>query len=419
MKKPNNSKSQGKSPQYDPDKWLEIVERYSQPNDDDINESLVRALEDPDESVRKIVVEELIMLHDLYAASSIAGVLLFGSKHARLAAAEVLGKLQDPFGFFYLIKALADHDPEVRIAVIEAFEKLGKIGLILYTKIDERLTDPIEPLAWMLEDPDFEVRWAAGKALVSIGLIQPTWVLLGLLLYGSKNAKRAAFDVMGRLVDSKNLWGQVTLLLAGKKRQRIAAAELLGEVDDSIGFVSYLYDALCDDEVEVRIVAAKALAQKGRPECQNWIKGDKEDFVRMAKSGKQSVFIHIIRGLASEKKMIRSVAYDTLVEFGYPHAMEALIEVLRFHAWEIRIPLADILAEYGDAKAVEPLIEVFRGHRNNDVRVAVANALGKLGDQRAIEPLKKMLEKVDGDVRKAVVEALQNLTAEHAEDAEK
>ncbi len=208
MKKSNDSKSQGMSPPNDLVKWLEIADRYSHPNDDDENESLVRALEDPDESVRKIVVNALIMLNDLYAASSIIGVLLGGSKHARLAAAEVLGKLGDPFAFFYLGKALKDPDPEVRVAVIEGYEKLGRIGWILYTEMDERFRDAFEPLLWTLEDPDESVRKAAVRTLGRLGdqrAIEPLRKLLEKVDGGIHKAIVKALNNLGAIYPSDKL----------------------------------------------------------------------------------------------------------------------------------------------------------------------------------------------------------------------
>lgn len=148
---------------------MELIEKFSHPDDEDVNESLVRGLESEDESVRKAVAEEIVMLNDLYATSSIFGVLLNGSKHARLAAADVLGELRDPFGFFYLGKALKDPDPEVRIAVIEAFEKLGVIRWKQYEGMDVQFENVFEQLVWTLEDTDESVHKAAVRTLDKLG----------------------------------------------------------------------------------------------------------------------------------------------------------------------------------------------------------------------------------------------------------
>ena len=114
-----------KPPQGNLNDLLEVAERYSHPDDEDINESLVRALESTDTSDRKVAVDELVALNDLYAASRIFWVILNGSKHARIAAAEVMGKLGGSLAVLSLTKALKDPDKDVRKSVVEAMRKLG------------------------------------------------------------------------------------------------------------------------------------------------------------------------------------------------------------------------------------------------------------------------------------------------------
>lgn len=104
-----------------------VADLYARPEDDDICEPLVRALEDSDDLVRRAAVISLIMLDDLYAASSIYGVVTHSSIPARKAAIEVLGRIGtgDPLAASYLIQALLDPDPSVRQSATEALKKLG------------------------------------------------------------------------------------------------------------------------------------------------------------------------------------------------------------------------------------------------------------------------------------------------------
>jgi HEAT repeat protein len=104
-----------------------VVDLYDQPDDDDLCEPLVRALEDPDDLIRRAAVRALIMLNDLYAASSIYGVVTHGSVPARRAAVEVLGRIGtgDSLAATHLINALSDSDPSVRECAAEALKKLG------------------------------------------------------------------------------------------------------------------------------------------------------------------------------------------------------------------------------------------------------------------------------------------------------
>ncbi|MCG7851490.1 MAG: HEAT repeat domain-containing protein [Methanosarcinaceae archaeon] len=125
MKKLSGGIIRQKAPQGNLNDLLEVAERYSHPDDEDINESLVRALESTDTSDRKVAVDELVALNDLYAASRIFWVILNGSKHARIAAAEVMGKLGGSLAVLSLTKALKDPDKDVRKSVVEAMRKLG------------------------------------------------------------------------------------------------------------------------------------------------------------------------------------------------------------------------------------------------------------------------------------------------------
>lgn len=104
-----------------------VADLYARPEDDDICEALVRALEDPDDLIRRAAVTALIMLDDLYAASSIYGVITHGSVPARRAAIEVLGQIGtgDPLAATYLISALMDPDPSIQKESDKALKKLG------------------------------------------------------------------------------------------------------------------------------------------------------------------------------------------------------------------------------------------------------------------------------------------------------
>ncbi len=115
------------TPKDKQDYWslsMKVAEKYSHPEDTDINESLVWALEADDETDRKIAVRELIALNDLYAASRIYWLVINGSEHARLAAVEVLAALcKDMMTLHYLVNvSLNDKSAAVRYAATEALE---------------------------------------------------------------------------------------------------------------------------------------------------------------------------------------------------------------------------------------------------------------------------------------------------------
>ena len=102
------------------------VEWYGQPEDRDICEPLIRALEDPLELVRRAAVDALISLDDFHAATPILWVLAHGSVPARTAAAEVLGEIGrgDQLAIQYLTRAQGDPDSGVRSAVARSLAKV-------------------------------------------------------------------------------------------------------------------------------------------------------------------------------------------------------------------------------------------------------------------------------------------------------
>jgi HEAT repeat protein len=106
---------------------LEIAEKYGDPEDESINESLVRALEAHNDSDRKVAVDGLVALNDLYAASRIYWLVQNGSKHARLAAVEVLGKLcYDMLTIETLVKVFrSDKSRYVRYKAADALKRKG------------------------------------------------------------------------------------------------------------------------------------------------------------------------------------------------------------------------------------------------------------------------------------------------------
>jgi HEAT repeat protein len=152
--------------QISADPVLSVAKLYSQPDDRDVCESLVRALEAPEKFIRSAAVNGLISLNDMYASTSVLWTLLHGSVQARKAAAEVLGKIGygDILVIEYLIKALQDTDRIVRNTAIKA--------LVLNSLMsNECQKNAIELLLYFRKDEKKYVRIAASKALRTIETI--------------------------------------------------------------------------------------------------------------------------------------------------------------------------------------------------------------------------------------------------------
>lgn len=126
-----------------------VADLYSEPDDRDVCEPLIRALGDPEKIVREAAIEMLINLDDMYSSHSILWTLLHGNTHARKAAARVLTEIGkgDQSVNEYLTLALHDPNKSVRFAVSEALiwngmqgdESLLKVAeLLLFTQKSEK-----------------------------------------------------------------------------------------------------------------------------------------------------------------------------------------------------------------------------------------------------------------------------------------
>lgn len=142
-----------------------VADLYAQPDDDDICEPLVRALEDQDRVIRKAAVEALVDLNDLHAASQIFWMVSRGSRHARRAAAEILGRLSDPLCIHSLMGALHDPDRAVRATAVE-----GLAANIRNGNPADFPKSAAELIALHLLADKKRVRNAASKVLLKIGI---------------------------------------------------------------------------------------------------------------------------------------------------------------------------------------------------------------------------------------------------------
>jgi hypothetical protein len=91
---------------------IELARRYERPGDDDVNQSLVWALETDDDADRREAMNALVALDDLYAASNLFWVRDHSTDSgARIAAAVVLAALGDTDPRTMLLLEQAADDP--------------------------------------------------------------------------------------------------------------------------------------------------------------------------------------------------------------------------------------------------------------------------------------------------------------------
>lgn len=257
----------------------------------------------------------------------------------RKDAARLLGKIRDPLAVQSLIHLLKkDKD----FGVLEtAAEALGRIGD----------ASAGEALLSAMAHPAPEVSSAASDALSTIGGPVAIKCLLKGMSSENSDIQKLSFETLQRMP-----WD----------RLKPDLHEAKNDIDFSI-----LIHALGNRDPKARQFIVKILNELEIDQWSQWIKGDDQDFNRLAFSGEPQ-------------------AFDILI-----HSMNSELAILA-------------LAKTGDKRAVKPLLANLE---NTNVKIveATMKALGILKDAKAVEPLRLKLNIHEPLVRKAAAEALSEL----------
>lgn len=298
------------------------------------------------------------------------------------------------------------------------------------------------------ESKDSGIKKIAVHALASTGDPRMTDALLKLLLNPAPYLRVTAAEILGNLKEKRAIIPLSQQLSAPNPIVRKAAAEALGKIGHPQAAGKMIY-MLSDEHPECRKTAAAVLAGLGDKKWSQWVKGDDNDFNRLAGSGEPQTSDILIKALDNPK------AIPALGTLGDKRAVDPLITKLKNDNVTIQKDAAKALGKLGDTKAVEPLIDLVT-HKNAQVRREAAQALDKLGrsewskwvkgeiidfdrlaqskdprvfdllmkmednekaiqalgtfgDKRAVEPLVKKLEHNDNKIKMAALKALETL----------
>ncbi|MFK8000053.1 MAG: HEAT repeat domain-containing protein [Polyangiales bacterium] len=178
---------------------------------------LLRALEDPESSVRIEAANTAGRVKLTDAVAILTGWLEDLESEVRTAAARALGAIGDARPLPLLVRALGDADAGVRRAAIGALAAIGA-------------PEAVVPMLGRLDDEDMSVRVAAAQAL------------------GHSGDARAVVPLIGRARDTPEM--------------RTAVYQALAELGDPRG-ASALIQGLRDDDENARISAIAALGRVG------------------------------------------------------------------------------------------------------------------------------------------------------------
>jgi HEAT repeat protein len=383
---------------------------------------LVEALRDTQE-VRITAFNALVMLKDVGAVDFLIKTLSdtyycqSSSCSTAKNALTALGKLGDPRAVDSLIKALEYQFDDVRKTAAEALIMLGGSAIpplvnalngnnldlcVRAAEVLGRLNDTraVEPLIKALVNGNMrggDLRKTSAKALADLGETQWQDFVSG---------DSGDFLRLGDSRDARVVGPLVKVLSEGFPEFRASAAEALGKLGDQHA-VDPLIKALGDNFGNVRKTAAKALADLGETQWQDLIKGDDDDFYRLAASSDPRVVDILIKALKDDSygRKTGKAAARAMGKLDNSRAVEPLIDALRDH--EIFEAASEALVTLGSSHVFKPLINAL--DMNDKSRRAVVVVLGMLGDQRAVEPLIKALEDSDRDISQVAANALGKL----------
>jgi HEAT repeat protein len=263
------------------------------------------------------------------------------SNDIRKTASEILDKMgwqpgQDEIGACYwIVKQKWDKCVEIGLPAVRPLVQHGGNGAIgALIKIGE---SAVEPLITTLEGDDNDGRYTAAVALVHMGVPPEDDTLLA----------RMVKSLILELKNYDMLWGGTGAL-----------------VKIGTPAVEPLIAALADKNWHVRNGAAEILGQIGLQL--------EDTALRVSVAG------HLITALKDSEEFVRKAAANALAKIGDTRTVEPFITALKDRDQYVRQIAVGVLGKIGDPRAVEPLIAMLQD-RDGDVRNAAARALEYIG----------------------------------------
>ncbi len=419
---------------------LYAIELWGETRSDKAVESLIFALKDSNDLVRRNAVEALGNIGSDKAVESLILALKDSDDYVGWNAADALGKIGSDKAVKSLILALKDSDDYVRRKAAEA---LGKIGsdkavksLILALKDSDDYVrwnaadvlgkigsdKAVKSLILALKDSNYNVRWNAAKALGKIGSDKAFKSLILALKDSNYSVRRKAAEALGKIDSDKAFESFILALKDSNYSVRRKAAEALGNIGSDKAVESLIL-ALKDSDYDVRRKAAEALGTIGSNKAVESLilalKDSDYDVRRKAAEALGNIdsdkaVKFLILALKDSNYSVRRKAAEALGTIGSEKAVESLILALKDSDNYVCSNAVEALGTIGSEKAVESLILALKDSDSDYVRMNAADALGNIGSDKAFESLILALKDSDYDVRRNAADALGNIGSEKA-----
>ena len=256
--------------------------------------------------------------------------------------------------------------------------------------------------------------------LKGLDLSQATNSLLELLARKDLNLDKVKIRGLLGLDEGQNpnLARFMTQLKDSDPGVRLAAIEYLLLIEDDPKATQGLIDALEDEERDVRIGAAHALANRGDLGAVTPLINaldDRESKVQIAVAGALGTLgnpaaidplVDLLQ--TSETSAVRRAVAPVLVAMGHPTITRHMIRLLGAPRRETKLAAVEILGALGDQRSAAPLSNLLaRG--DSDVRMAALRALAKVGYVDSLQPILELLGRHETDVVVAAVETIEAL----------
>ncbi|MCK6528460.1 PilT/PilU family type 4a pilus ATPase [Myxococcota bacterium] len=307
-----------------------------------------------------------------------------GDSVIRGRAAGAVARLGDADAVPALAALVRDPSPYCAKAAVAALATLA--GLEVAAALHE--------LGEATRAPVLDVQVAAVEALGQWGGIDAVPPLVGVIESAPLALRNAAIDALGQIGRSGRADLARILLIMSQRPEvgvRRAVVELIGLVGDPDGTLwRRLVRALRDEDWWVRESATEVLVEVGGPQ----------------------VVPHVVELLAEESDVVRRYAVEVLLRLKAHEALPHLARAARDDTdWWVRERAIEALGELGDARAV-PLLVSMLGE--SDYHFVIVQALGRLRDPRAVPYLAPLAELGDPDFRMLVARTLAEIGGERA-----
>lgn len=421
---------------------VEVIGRIQDPQD---APRLFPFLKDRDE---RVVRETVFALGQIASEAAAAVLIEFGRgapPDMRLIVAEALGKIGGEEAIAALTEMLHAFQGKLRSAAVMALARTA----------DERA---LGGLLLALHDGDNKVVRRAVYALEKIKSKRVPPEVLPLIDHDDALVRAYAARTLGKQKDAKSVDKLIALLdeaedrvlinamnalasiLDGKKEKKVvaplgrllqdhpshhvrkAAVVTMGAVGDKSA-TDYLAQSILDENAAIRAESYKGLARVLGKQSVVFLSSGLKDGERMVRLAAIEAYglagekkeLGLLLGTASEApdRLARAAAVRALSHFKYDDVSAVLLQKLGDDDWVVATEAVNALGEIGDKKAVPSLIERYTARYDRvdkDVRLAILDVLTGMKAPEAEGIAREALD--DGDKRmrlagKALLERLE------------